>query len=132
MPESHPDRLYSIRHLWVSPNQDESTAEVGITEELMQVLNIIISIEPPMVGDELEMDTPCMQLHLSNGIRLLYAPLTGRVTELNKEVLDNPGLLAVAAQHTPLYTMEYDEAQELDLLLSPTRYAMYLDEYEIR
>ncbi len=129
MADAREGLLYTPRHMWVKLDEEASTAEVGITEELARRLTTILSIDSPMPGDELEIDTDCLHIHLSTGIRALYAPMTGRVIETNQDVLDNPDLMQVAPYEHCIFKMEYDEPGEVDLLLSPTRYAIYLDEY---
>ena len=122
--------LYSTRHMWVKLDQEQFTALIGMAEDLTERLSTIVSVDLPMIGDELEIDTDCLHLHLENGIKPLYAPLSGRVVEINRYVLDEPASIPLAPYENYLFVMEYDESSELDLLLSPTRYAIYLDEIE--
>ncbi len=125
----HPkDVRYSHRHLWVRLGPEEPQAEVGITDELQERLPAITSIDMPMVGDELEMDTACILLHLAtNRLRKLYAPLTGRVLEINRDVLDRTELIHLKPYQSWLFRMEYDEVDELEMLMDANRYERYLD-----
>lgn len=123
------DRLYSHRHLWVRRNDETGqTVDVGITDFLQERLPEIESIDLPMVGDELEMDTPCGLMHLSTSrLRRIFAPLTGRVTELNRDVLDRPSLLHLQPYDAWLFRMEFDEPDELEMLMSAERYERHID-----
>jgi len=124
----HPQGLsYSTRHLWVRLEEDGRTATVGITEELAEQLVEILSVDMPMVGDELDMDTFCIHLHLNSRIHHLRSPLTGRVTEINREVLDSASLLHVSPYQNWLYRMECDDKEEVDLLMSAEQYTRFLD-----
>ncbi len=118
---------YSQRHLWLKKDEDSSIAEVGVTEDLIEQLDEIISIDMPMVHDELELDQFCVHMHIHTDIYHLRAPLTGRVTEINKDVLDNPNLLHVAPYRHWLYRMEYDEPHEFELLMNATQYIRFID-----
>lgn len=125
----HPEELsYSARHLWVKADEDQRIATVGITDDLAEELVEVLSIDMPMVGDELDIDTYCIHLHLGTRIHHLRSPLTGRVTEINREVLDAPSLLHLSAYQHWLYRMEFDDADELQLLMSAAQYAKYLDQ----
>ncbi|MBN2451527.1 MAG: hypothetical protein JXR77_14145 [Lentisphaeria bacterium] len=124
----HPrDLSYSARHLWARMDREAGTAVVGVTEELVEQLEEVLSIDLPMVGDELDMDTFCIHLHLPNRIHHLGSPLTGRVIEINRDVLDNASLLHLSAYEHWLYRMEYDDEEEVHLLMSADQYGRYLD-----
>jgi len=126
----YPEKLsYTARHLWVEADEDERVATVGITEELLDRLVEVVSVDMPMLGDELDIDTFCIHLHLENRIHHLRSPLTGRVVEINREVLDNASLLHLAPYTNWLYRMEFDDADELHLLMSAAQYAKYLDQF---
>ena len=80
-------RLFTNRHTWVLPDEDKNIATVGITDYLTEELVAIQSIDMPLEGDELEMDTFCIHLHLAKRIHHLRSPLSGRVVEINKDDL---------------------------------------------
>ena len=119
------DLLYSTRHLWVD-REEQGTAEVGITDDLQEELPEIISIDMPMVGDELEMDTECAHLHLPE-LYDVFSPLTGRAIEINRDVLDNPHLIHSNPYEAWLFRMEYDEPDEIEMLMGAERYMSYVD-----
>ena len=123
------DRLYTLRHVWVKiEDEEEGVAAVGITEQLQEELPEILGIDLPLNGDELEIDALCVHLHLDDGdIFDLSSPLTGRVRETNRDVLDNPDLLHVAPYKNWLFRMEYDEIDEVELLIAPDRYLAYVE-----
>ena len=127
----HPKNLhYTQNHVWVL---DESKgkkhyARVGVTDELADRLGPLLGIDMPMLGDELEMDSPCAHFHrLKNNIYDMLAPLSGRVTSINKDVLDDPALIALGPYRHWIFCMEYDEEEEFDMLLSAAQYENYLD-----
>jgi len=125
----HPaDLLYSHRHMWVKIDEDQQEAVVGVTEDYIEEVPEIISIDMPMVGDELEMDADCLHLHVrAPDLTILHAPLSGRVTEINRDVLDTPELLHAAPYKRWLFKMEYDEVEELEMLMIAKRYEYFLD-----
>lgn len=127
----HPkDRAYNHRHVWVRTDPEAHSADVGLTEDRLEVTPPIISIDMPMVDDELEIDTDCLHLHLSAGIQSVRSPLTGRVSEINRKVLDYPEILHVDGYSNWLFRMEYDEDDELEILMNAKQYTQYLDHME--
>jgi len=118
---------YSQHHLWTHADPQSGIATVGVSEFLVEEVDEILSIDMPMVGDELEMDSLCVHLHRDTSIRHLQSPLTGRVTEINRDVLDNPNLLHLAPYRHWLFRMEYDEPDELEMLMSAAQYVRHLD-----
>ncbi|MGN0879384.1 MAG: glycine cleavage system protein H [Oligosphaeraceae bacterium] len=128
MTETASDSLaYSRRHTWVQADPETHQAFIGITDYLADTVGLIVSVDLPQVDDELEMDAFCAQLHLSKRILSLRSPLTGRVLEVNEEVQDNPSLLSLDPYRNWLYRMEYDEDEELELLMGSARYARFVD-----
>lgn len=124
----YPDSLmYSQRHIWAKPSKKANTAYIGVTDYLTDLLPEIDSIDLPMVEDEIEIDSLCIHFHVHNSIRHFRSPLTGRILEVNQEVLDDPSLLYVDYQKYWLFKMEFDDRNELDLLMNGTQYAKHLD-----
>ena len=121
-------RAYTNRHTWVLPDEDKNIATVGITDYLTEELVAIQSIDMPLVGDELEMDTFCIHLHLAKRIHHLRSPLSGRVVEINKDVQDNPSLLHLDPYKNWLYRMEFDDPDELEMLMDINRYTRFIDQ----
>lgn len=128
MINDYPKELrYTKHHIWVLPEGKKRLARVGLTEELANKLQEILGIDLPMIGDELEMDAPCLHIHRATSISYLPAPLSGRVTQVNKDVLDKPRLIAAGPYVHWLFCMEYDEDEELDMLMNASQYGTYLD-----
>ena len=125
----YPDSLvYSQRHIWASkPKKNSNTVLIGVTDYVTDEFDEIDSLDLPLVGDELEMDSLSIHIHIRNRIKHFRCPLTGRVLEVNQDVLDDPGLLYLDWQKNWLFKMEFDDRDELDLLMSGSQYTKYLD-----
>lgn len=126
--ESGEQRAYSTRHMWALADVSTKRATIGMTDYLAEALGAIRSIDMPQVDDEIDMDTFCIHLHLARRIHHLRSPLSGRILEINEDVLDNPGLLHLNAESNWLYKMEFDDADELELLMDSGRYARFVDQ----
>jgi len=121
--------LYNLRHMWVEklPGR-KKRARVGMTHYREEELPEILSLDLPMVGDEVEIDDECFHFHLPSGvIEHVPIPLTGRILEINREVLDRPDLIHVDPYKHWLVEMEYDEPAEFELLIEPRRYVAYVE-----
>lgn len=121
------DLLYTTKHVWVRLDEEKGAATVGITDDLQEELADILSIDMPLVGDELEMDTECLHFHLPADLRGVCAPLTGRVIEVNRDALDNAHMVHLAPYDSWLFRMEYDEPDEVEMLLSSSHYMRFID-----
>ena len=121
------DLLYSRRHLWVRKDDNDCLAEVGITEELQELLPEIVSIDVPVIGDEIEIEQPCIHVYYQDGIRHIRAPLSGKIIGVNRDVLSNPQLLHLSFYTNWLFQLEYDEESELEMLLACDEYVNYLE-----
>ena len=125
--EEKDNRAFSTRHLWARFDEEKGIAYIGITEFLAEQLAEIESIDMPGPDDEIDMDSMCIHLYLTKRIHHLRSPLSGRVVECNKEVLDNCSLLHLDPNKYWLFSMEYDNEEELDLLMDAQQYADYID-----
>ena len=118
----HPaDLKYSRHHIWV--RLEEQTAYVGMTEDVHDEIKHFESVDLPRVGDELEIETACMSLHTKSHLIDVYAPLTGRILLLNDSLAANPNDIFTSAYKDGwLFQMEYDEPEEVDMLMNGDDY----------
>ena len=118
----HPDGLkYSRHHIWV--RLEEQTAYVGMTEDVHDEIKHFESVDLPRVGDELEIETACMSLHTKSHLIDVYAPLTGRILQINDSLAANPNDIFISAYKDGwLFQMEYDEPEEVDMLMNSDDY----------
>ena len=105
----------------------DNVAYVGITDYLADELGGIDSIDVPLEGDELEMDSLVIHIHVRNRIRHFRCPLTGRVLSVNQDVLDDPALIYLDWHEAWLFKMEYDDPDETSQLMNGQQYTRYLD-----
>jgi glycine cleavage system H protein len=127
--------LYNTHHVWAKleqkknkkQTQPQTFAYVGITDYLAEELGGIDSIDIPLEEDELEMDSLVIHIHTKSRIRHFPCPLTGRVVEVNQEVLDSPAQIYLDWENAWLFKMEVDNTSETDLLMDGKQYVKYLD-----
>ena len=86
---STPQELrYSKEHEWVKI--EGGTARIGITHFAQAELGDIVFVELPQVGDELKKDEPFGSVESVKTVSELYAPISGKVVEVNMELEDSP------------------------------------------
>jgi len=113
--------LYSKEHTWA--REEGSDVRIGLTEFALEELGEIVFVELPEEGDEIEMNEPFGSVESVKTVSELYAPISGRVVEVNEALLDNPEMINESAydQGWFLVVEPLDDA-ELDELLSADAY----------
>ncbi|MET7380157.1 glycine cleavage system protein GcvH [Streptomyces sp. NPDC005526] len=90
---SNPQQLrYSKEHEWLSPAEDGVSA-VGITEHAANALGDVVFVQLPEVGDTVSAGETCGELESTKSVSDLYSPVTGEITEVNQDVVDDPSLV---------------------------------------
>ncbi len=79
---------YSKEHEWVKVEGEN--ARVGISHFAQSELGDIVFVELPEVGDEVTANEPFGSVESVKTVSELYAPISGKVVEVNEELSDNP------------------------------------------
>lgn len=82
---------YSEEHEWVKVEGEK--IRIGITDFAQSELGDIVFVELPEVGDEIEADEPFGSVESVKTVSELYAPVSGKVVEVNEELEDSPELV---------------------------------------
>ena len=87
-----PEQLYYTKeHEWVSVS--DNTATVGITDYAQKSLHEIVYVELPEVGRELTQGEVMGSVESVKAVSDIYAPVSGKVVEVNEKLLDEPETL---------------------------------------
>ncbi len=86
---------YTKDHEWV--RLDGTVATIGITAHAQEALGDVVFVELPRPGREVDAGEACAVVESVKAASDVYAPLTGRVTETNEAVVDEPALVNRAA-----------------------------------
>ena len=82
---------YTEDHEWVKVDGD--TAIVGITDHAQSELGDIIFIEFPEINDIIERMEPFGTIEAVKTVADLFAPLNGKIVEINEALEDSPELV---------------------------------------
>jgi len=82
---------YTEDHEWVKVDGD--TATVGITDHAQSELGDIIFIEFPEINDLIDRMEPFGTIEAVKTVADLFAPLNGKIVEINEALEDSPELV---------------------------------------
>ena len=85
------DLKYTKEHEWTKI--EGNIATVGVTEFAQSELGDIAWLEMPSVGDETKIGETFGTIEAVKTVEDLYAPLSGKISEINSELLDSPELV---------------------------------------
>ena len=91
-----PETRFTTDHEWV--RLDGATATVGITDHAQAQLGDIVFVELPAPGREVAAGEACAVVESVKAASDVFAPLAGRVTEMNATLADDPALANRAAE----------------------------------
>lgn len=119
--------LYSKEHEWVK--QEDGNVRIGITDFAQDELGDIVFVELPEVGDEIEINEPFGSVESVKTVSELYAPVSGKVIEVNEELEDSPEFVNESPyENAWMLVVEPTNEAELDDLLSAQAYEELISE----
>lgn len=121
------DLKYSAEHEWVKT--EGGNVRIGITEFAQSELGDIVFVELPQVGDEIKAGDPFGSVESVKTVSELYAPISGKVVEVNTELEDSPEYVNESPyENAWMIVIEPSDAREVDGLLSPEKYEELISE----
>lgn len=121
------DLLYSEEHEWVK--KEDGNVRIGITSFAQSELGDIVFVELPDVGDEIKADEPFGSVESVKTVSELYAPISGKVVEINEDLEDSPEFVNESPYEKAwMVVVEPAHESELDELLSAESYEEFINE----
>lgn len=118
---------YSEEHEWV--RVEGNKAYIGITAFAQSELGDIVFVELPEVGSTIQQDEPFGSVESVKTVSELYAPVTGKVVEVNGELEDAPELVNSSPyEQAWMIAVELSDPAELDKLLDAEKYEQMVKE----
>lgn len=119
--------LYSKEHEWVK--REGNQVRIGITDFAQDELGDIVFVELPEVGDEITVDEPFGSVESVKTVSELYAPVSGKVVEVNEELEDSSEFVNESPYEKAwMIVVELSDESELDNLLSAQAYKELTEE----
>lgn len=123
-----PDDLrYSEEHEWVKTEGDK--VRIGITDFAQDELGDIVFVELPEEGDEIEADEPFGSVESVKTVSELYAPISGKVVEVNEELDDSPEYVNESPYDKAwMIVVEPSDPSEMENLMTAEEYVKMTQE----
>lgn len=123
------DLRYSDEHVWVKV--EGNNVRVGITDFAQSELGDIVFVELPEVGAEVEADEPFGSVESVKTVSELYAPVNGKVVEINEDLDDSPEFVNESPYEKAwMIVIEPSNMSEVDELMSAEDYEKMVSEDE--
>lgn len=118
---------YSEEHEWVKTEGEK--VRVGITHFAQSELGDIVFVELPEVGDTVTADEPFGSVESVKTVSELYAPVSGKVVEVNEDLNDNPEFVNESPYEKAwMIVIEPSDASELENLMTAEQYEEMINE----
>ena len=122
------DLKFLKSHEWVRVEGD-GRATIGISDHAQSLLGDLVYVELPEVGDEVVAGTACAVVESVKAASDVYAPVSGKVVEVNAALADAPETINEDAFGDGwLFVVELSDAAQADELLSPDDYQQLVDD----
>ena len=120
------DFKYTKEHEWIKA--DGGSATIGITSYAQESLGDIVFVELPKPGAEILVGKTFGSVESVKAVSDLYAPASGKVTEVNADLNTHPEKINKDAHGSWMLKITLKDAGELDSLLSAADYEKFVAE----
>lgn len=122
------DLMYTKDHEWIKVDGDIGT--IGMADYAQHHLGDIVYVELPEVDDEIDKGEDFSAVESVKAASDVYMPVSGKVTEINEELIDEPELINKDAYANWMIKVEMSDKAELDELMTSEEYEKFLAEEE--
>jgi glycine cleavage system H protein len=117
--------LYTDQHEWARIEGEIAT--VGISDYAQDALGDVTFVELPAVGANFAKGDEACAIESAKAAASIYAPLGGKVTEVNSQLEDDPGLInSEPYAQGWMYKIELTDPGEADSLMTAAKYEEFL------
>jgi len=120
------DFKFTKSHEWIKVQGDEVI--IGITDYAQSQLGDIVFIELPKPGEMIKKSSQFGTIESTKAASELYAPISGKVIQINNELIDNPQWVNESALDKGwMAKIKLEDSEELDDLLDESAYKEFVD-----
>lgn len=117
---------YAKTHEWARKDADEIT--VGISDYAQNEISDIVHVELPQEGKRIEAGKPCAVVESVKAAFDIYAPVTGVVVKVNKELESTPELPNQDPYEKGwFFSIKVDTINEYENLMNSSAYEKFLN-----
>ncbi len=122
------DLKFLKSHEWVRV-EDGGRATIGISDHAQGLLGDLVYVELPAVGDEVQAGNACAVVESVKAASDVYAPVSGKVVEVNEALADKPETINEDAFGDGwLFVVEMSEPEQANELLGADDYAAGMED----
>ncbi len=116
---------YTQQHEWA--RSEDGSAAVGLSDYAQDKLGEIVFVELPDVGAEVEAGKSAAVIESVKAVADLYAPVSGKVTEVNEALLDQPEVINQDPYGEGwVFKVEVKEESQLEKLMDKAAYEEFI------
>ena len=123
-----PNELYyTEEHEWLSFDEEQGVGTVGITDYAQGELGDVVFVELPEEGQRVEAKESFGTIEAVKAVSELFAPVTGKVVEVNRELESSPELVNSEPYGEGwMIKVKLDDAEQIKNLLSAAEYEKHV------
>jgi len=114
-------------HEWV--RLEGGVATIGITDHAQNALGDVVFVDLPEIGREVTAGEAVAVVESVKAASDVYAPIAGRIVEVNAGLAENPGTINAAPTTDGwFFRIEPADTAEIAALMDEAAYAAFVDE----
>ena len=122
------DLRFQKSHEWARV-EDSGHVTVGISDHAQSLLGDLVYVELPSVGDKVTASGSAAVVESVKAASDVYSPVSGTITAVNDALSDKPETINEDAYGEGwMFTVEIDDVDQLNDLLSPDDYADLIED----
>jgi glycine cleavage system H protein len=126
MPDKSADKRYTKDHEWVLLDGDIAT--VGITDHAQEQLGDLVHVELPELERAVAEGETCAVVESVKAAADVFAPLAGKVVEINETVVEDPSIVNSDAEGEGwFFRIELDDTDSFETLMDQDAYDEFLE-----
>jgi glycine cleavage system H protein len=117
---------YSKDHEWITVDGDIAT--IGITNHAQEQLGDVVFVELPAIGKKVEKDAEAAVVESVKAASEVFAPVSGEVVEVNKELEGDPAMVNRSAETDAWFMkVRLADKSQLDGLMDRAAYDKFVE-----
>jgi glycine cleavage system H protein len=126
MADKSADKRYTKDHEWVLLDGDIAT--VGITDHAQEQLGDLVHVELPELERAVSEGETCAVVESVKAAADIFAPLAGKVVEINETVVEDPSIVNSDAEGEGwFFRIELDDTDSFETLMDQDAYDEFLE-----
>ncbi len=126
MASKNADKRFTKEHEWVVLDGDIAT--VGITDHAQEQLGDLVHVELPELEREVAEGESCAVVESVKAASDIYAPLAGKVVEINETIVEDPSIVNSDAEGEGwFFRLELEDPDVFEALMDQDAYDEFLE-----